>query len=858
MAPIKTLRFIPPERARIIRLGPLCQAVAKPPMSEAAVPFANNSAQDMREEFLRTGDAGAMLRRRAAEADLLVRQSFDLHLAGRQPGLSILAVGGYGRRELFPCSDIDLLLLFQNDRLAQSTKAAVGDFLQWLWDSGLRISQSVRTPEECIEYHDQNPELNISILDLRFLAGDEAQYAALTARLPRFLRGQRDALSRALIKLAHSRYEKFGNTLYHLEPNVKEAPGGLRDYQLICWLEQLRHGAAGSKPALPELDQARDYLFRLRSKLHLMVGRDSNLLTFDLQEMLAGQEGVSDAGWMRDYYRHARTVWRAAQLALENAAPEGNTMLGQFRDWRSRLSNADFSVSRERVYLRTPGRVESEPEFVWRVFEFVARHGIRLAPDTERRIASAVPAIERYFAQPRPVWPALAAILALPHAARALRAMHLGGVLSVVFPEFGEIECLVTRDFYHRYTVDEHSLVAIEGLEGLARRKNPADARYSELLSEIEKPAVLSFALLFHDVGKAGQGHGHVAGSAAAAARALERTGAPEAVRAEVVFLIERHLEMSAILQSRDPDEPATARMLAAQVGTVERLKALTLLTWADIGAVNPQALTAWRSDQLWRLYVNTYNTLTVALDTERIESPPAGSPERAAFLAGFPTRYLRTHPAGEIDAHFELAGRAAARGAAASIERLNGVYRLTVSAHDRPFLFASIAGTLSSFGMNILRAEAFANRRGTVLDTFTFADPSRTLDLNPTEVDRLQLALERAAMGRQDVRRLLQSRPKAVPPSRGARFQPRVAFDSEASPASTLVEILAEDRPGLLYDLAMAMSTQGCSIETVLIDTEAHRAIDVFYIQSEGRKLDASAREKLGRLLLEACAGAH
>jgi [protein-PII] uridylyltransferase len=273
-------------------------------------------------------------------------------------------------------------------------------------------------------------------------------------------------------------------------------------------------------------------------------------------------------------------------------------------------------------------------------------------------------------------------------------------------------------------------------------------------------------------------------------------------------------------------------------VETVERLKALTLLTYADISAVNPTAMTGWRAEQLWQLYLMVYNELTRELQAERIEAAPSGPRERTAFLEGFPTRYLRTHTDAEIDEHMALEVQSRKRGVAVEIRRLESAWQVTLVAADRPGLFAAVAGTLSSFGMNILKAEAFGNRRGLILDTFTFADPLRTLDLNPPEVDRLRATMEKVLGGKTEVKDLLRNRPKPTLPSRKARIPARVRFDGNASDTATLIEIVAEDRPGLLYDVATAISSNGGNIEVVLIDTQAHKAIDVFYVTANGAKL--------------------
>jgi len=265
---------------------------------------------------------------------------------------------------------------------------------------------------------------------------------------------------------------------------------------------------------------------------------------------------------------------------------------------------------------------------------------------------------------------------------------------------------------------------------------------------------------------------------------------------------------------------------------------------------VNPTVMTAWRADQLWQLYLIVHAELTRELETERVETADD------EFVQGFPTRYLRTHTREQIERHIALEKKAReGNGVSIDLERLETAWQLTLVAADRPGLFAAAAGSLSSFGMNILRAEAFANRHGQVLDTFTFEDPNRTLELNPPEIDRLRAIAEKAIAGKTDVRDLLRNRPKPQLPSRKARIAGRVAFNGEASQTATLVEIVAEDRPGLLYDLASAISSHGLNIEVVLVDTEACKAIDVFYVTAAGGgKLPPEKQETLGESLRRVC----
>ncbi len=826
--------------------------------------MATSTDQDLvRQAFFQTGDASQVFAARTAAVDGLVVRAFEEALLPVFPqAMAVLAVGGFGRRELFPYSDIDLLLLVGQEPRPQAARDALATFLRGLWDQGLRLGHSVHTVAECCQVDDRNIELTISLLDQRFLAGDPALYSKLVSALPRFFHGRREDLIRHLSRLTSVRHARYSNTIYHMEPNVKETPGGLRDFQLVRWLSQLRSAQPYQMPApepFPELEEARNFLAALRCYLHYQASRDSNLLSFDAQEEIIEQPFIRhrDASlWMREYFLHARQIHRAAIRWMEISEPNGSALLAQFRDWRSRVSNSEFTVSRERVFLKAPLMLEQDPGMALRLFVFVARHGIGLAADTETRIMDHLPSLARHFEQPRGVWAQVEEILSLPHASLSLQAMHETGVLGALLPEWANVECLVVRDFYHRYTVDEHTLVAIQALEELAKAEDPLRQRFAALLEEVGHRAWLATALLFHDTGKAARTGKHVGESVRLAGGAMERLGTPAEARAVICSLIERHLDFSAILNTRDLDEPATAKFLADRVGTVERLKELALVTYADVSAVNPRAMTPWRLEQLWRLYVLTHNELTRELDTERIEAPPDVTPEMAAFLAGFPARYLRVHSGEELEAHLELHRRARQHGVAVEVHKRNGTYSLSVAAHDRPFLLASIAGALAGFGMNILKADAFGNRQGMILDTFAFEDPKRTLELNPTEVDRLRLTLERILLGRADVKQLLQNRPKPAPPTKHSRIRPSVTFEPEASATSTLIEVIAEDRPGLLYDLTQTISSAGCNIEVVLIDTEAHRAVDVFYVTAGGGKLSLDQQAALKENLLKACRG--
>jgi [protein-PII] uridylyltransferase len=818
--------------------------------------------QQIQHNFVATGDAAPVLAGLSGLIEQMTIEAFQASLATQpDPSVAMLAVGGFGRRELFPFSDVDVLILIERDPQAAGIKNALSEFVRLLWDAGLRLSHSVRTVAECAEIHEGNIELSISLLDRRMLGGSPDVYGKLESKLPGFFERQGRVLTRHLCQLARERHEKFQGTFYHLEPNIKETPGGLRDLHLIDWLGKLRKP---DEEVAARLVTPTQFVHSLRCFLHYQTRRDQNLLNFDAQESLTAQPYVSfrqPADLMREYFRNARLIYGEARRALDLNERSERSLVTNFRDWRSRLSNTEFTVSNERIYLRSPAQLTNEPAIIFRLLEFIARHGIPLAVETERRLEQNNVTFAAYCERTQPLWPPLRSILSLPYAAAALRAMHDTGLIQAMFPEWRNIFCLVVPDFYHRYTVDEHTLVTIEKLAELAASKDPAQRRLAEILSEVEDLASLRFALLFHDSGKGANSGDHARLSVELARAAMERIQMRSDEQSAVEFLIEHHLDLSTVMSSRDIHDPATARLLADRIGTLERLKLLTLLTYADISAVNPVAMTPWRLEQLWQTYRVTHQQLLKELETERIADLPPNLqkdvPELAEFIRGFPSRYLRTHTPEDVHAHAKLCEMSKSSGVAVQIESQmdsgGGVYRATIVTHDRPALFASLAGAISSFGMDILKAEAFANAQGQILDTFVFADPKRTLELNPTENDRLRQTLEDVALGRLDTEQLLRGR-TAQNRFKTRTVEPRVHFDPNACDTATLIEIIAEDRPGLLYDLSSAISTAGCNIDVVLIDTEGRKAIDVFYVATDGGKLSSNLRDSLSETLLSLC----
>jgi [protein-PII] uridylyltransferase len=807
-------------------------------------------------------NAQEMLADRTSRADRIIEAAVASHLT---PGLSIpfsvAAVGGYGRKELFPFSDIDLLILVEDESGVTKMKEPLEQFLRDVWDSGLRVSQSVRTVSECRRVHDGNIELNVSLLDLRLVAGGAELFGRLSATLPEFHQKNRAILIAELAALARKRHAKYNDTVYHLEPHIKEAPGGIRDIQFLHWLSALAPEELSLSQALGEIADAREFLYSVRCFLHRQMNRDSNLLTFELQDKVAAawdEPAWGPAAWMREYYRHARRIFHSAFFALEFAERTGAGAGRPFHDRRMRLSNSEFDVLHERVFLRNPAETMASAQSLLRVFTFLARHGLPLSGEAHRFLTGNA-AMSQLLSEQRIPWAEWREFFAQKHVALALRQMQETGLLRSVIPHWSAVECLVVRDFYHRYTVDEHSIVAVEVIDQLASGKAGMPVRFHNLLSEEEHIPTLRLALLLHDVGKGTLPGDHVRGSLDAAIAVFEQLSVPQDQRESILFLIAHHMDLSTVMHGRDLDDPATARFLTSGIGTQEDLRRLTLLTYSDISAVNPTAMTPWRMEQLWRVYLSAQEQLTRELIANRIDRDeaavlgPDASPELIEFLRGFPTRYLRTNSWAGIEHHFELELSRANGAAAVEICREEEVYALTVVAPDNAGTFAALCGVIASAGMNILKAEAASNSNGSILDLIRFTDPMRTLELNPGEMEVLEDTIRRVLDGSVKVTDLLKRRRAAPLPSSGTRIAPSVRFNNDASDECTLIDFNGEDRPGLLYDLTSALSNAGCNIELVLVDTEAHKAIDVFYVTLKGAKLDQAVQAALGEVMVKA-----
>ena len=833
-------------------------------------------------EFETAGDGRACVAQRTRMVeDILARLWRDIVSPdeSRPPNFTLAATGGFGRGWLFPYSDIDLLFLFNDRDAEQAFKDPVRRFSQELWDLRLKLSPASRTLSECDRYDPNNTEFTISLLDCRYLAGDRDLFRKLHDKvIPKLVMKESKVLLQGLAEVTRERHSKHGMTLYHLEPNLKETPGGLRDCNVANWLalisamDKLHDWPEASSlrpPVRKQLEAALDFLMSARCFLHFRHGRDDNTLSWEAQDEAAARKigapeagGLSAADWMRIYFGHARAVQRTVTQLLEEIPEAWSALYRQVQSWRSRLTTADFSVVDGLIFLQQPSALQ-DPEVLLRLFHFMAHHGLKLSATTEYRIEQALPALAATPPRGAELWLYLQETLLQPSAADALRAMHSLRLLTLLLPELKLIDSLVVRDFYHRFTVDEHSFLAIESLHRLKQSQSEWDKRYGELLGELEDPELLYLALLLHDTGKGVPDGNHVQTSLDIANRAMDRLDVDPKERAEVLFLIANHLELSAALR-RDIFDPATVAAFAEKMGTPERLKMLALLTYADIKAVNPEALTPWKAENVWQLYMAAENYLNRSADqrvhTEindeklarlRLLAPVTGSKFKA-FLEGFPQRYLLVHTPEEVRRHMQMAEELGNDPVLVDLKRGRHWYDLTLVTKDRPFLFATLSGVLAAWGMNIVKANAFSNAAGIVVDTFHFTDRFRTLELNLSEWARFKNSVVSVMLGEADLEKMLRDRQRS---EKGViakvKVETKIEFDDSSSATTTLVQVIAQDRPRLLHRIASCLSEQKCNIEIALIDTEGQMAIDTFYLTSDGKKLKPEHQKQVEKALL-------
>jgi len=790
---------------------------------------------------------------------------------------TVIAQGGYGRGELNPCSDIDLLFLYPWKVNPYIETVAAG-ILYALWDAGLTVGHALRNFRESARLAARDMKVKTAVLDARYLAGDESLYREFEGGMLEEVWTQNPtAFFKEKLAENSERHARAGDSVYLLQPQLKEGQGGLRDLHTALWMAKVRFKVRSFRELVTlsviaerhvlELEQALDFLWRLRNAMHLATGSHQDLLTFELQERIAptlgfpaGRVGVEAC--MRTYYQHATTVNRFSEMVIARCvqAPERRpSQLPPAREIRQGMyiQGRTLTVAGREVF-------EQQPAALIHVFAEAQRHGVTLAPATRELIRECLPLLAPRRDEPEVAGALLTILRALGHVYETLFEMHTLGVLREAIPEFGRLDCLIAHDPFHIYTVDQHSLMGVRELERLRAGEFVKTLPHlTQVMQEVSQPELLVLGMVFHDVGK-GHGHDHSGRGARMMRDIAARLQLNIDKAAACEFLVQHHLLMSHLAQRRDVHDDQLVIDFCRMVGSVENLQRLYLLTYADMRAVGPGVWTNWRDSLLSDLYVRAreffekgvFEAEDRAARAARVRARAlAGADgnrsDTERFVAVMPDSYFLSTPEEMIGAHQALRRRFEEREAA--LERPAVATQLTnfaeceysefvVCCRDRPGLFAMLSGVLAAHGINILAARITTSLDAVALDAFRIAHEGSGED---ERWERVERTLRKVLAGEVDVEELVRrSQRPSILARRRRRMTTQVEIDNRVSRDYTVLDVYTGDRVGLLFSITNCLYHLWLEIHLAKITTMVDQVLDVFYVtDNEGKKIDDAER---------------
>ena len=790
------------------------------------------------------------------------------------PRFALLAQGGYGRGELNPLSDIDLLFLY-SWKISAFIEATTERLLYTLWDAGLEVGHATRSISECMRLAEFDMKVRTSLLDARFLCGDYALYEDFEKRIEsRLVKKGLKRFIREKLEENRARHEQFGGSVYLLEPDVKEGEGGLRDIQTARWiaraklkvkdLDGLALAGIVDSADIAQLKESQDFLLRVRNELHFSTGKHQDQLTFEHQEKVSEALGFEGEGtlrgvevFMRCYYLHAAHINRLSSLIIHRVTDCDKPGFGATYMF-SRTLREGIRLSKNHITITKPEILRNQPDNLIRIFDDAQKYNCILAQETRELLRQNLDLIDDEFRHSAAANLPFFSILKWKDSVyETLLEMHRAGVLGAFIPEFGRLLCMVLHDAYHIYTVDQHSLRLIKEIERLkAGEYAESSPLLTQLAREAEKIELLYLGMMFHDIGKGfGGGHSEIGARMVHSIAPRMRLNADDGALVE--FLVRHHLLMTHTAFRRDLEDKKTILDFARTMGTVTNLKMLYLLTFADVKAVGPDVWNPWKASLLGELYIKALNVLEEAEKGEfqrqdvravirRIQtrvkrqlSKDYSEEEIDKFLEIMPDRYFLSTPEDDIAEHFELMQRFDGKQPEVSIEHFpeRDCSSVVICFIDRPGLFASITGVLAALSFDILNARIFTSSDGRILDVFRIAHRGRPeIVMAEQKWVKFRLVLDGVLNGKIDVATLVgSSKPSLLLVKRAPRVSTVINIDNEASDDFTIVEVFTEDRIGVLFTITYSLHQLGLSIHVAKISTNVDQVADVFYVTDEG-----------------------